>query len=654
MRTKVTLVLLFLNVVLFYYISKFEGNDTIRPHGNNVFPSEVASIDSFARKDRSGTALLMEKDPHDGKWKITKPYEWPANPNAIAGIISELQHLNHETSFAVADLAASGQTLADFGLTNPAMTFTFTTSGGKSYETKVGDTTKVGSRLYLLSPDGKTIHVVGSSLLDSLGLSLDRLRTESIFSIPVFEVRSLSLTTTSKVRLRREGERWTFETPILARANKNAVETTINSLNALQAQKFLETRQETDPALTGLSTPTLSVTLEGNARREILLLGLPVAGGVTAPRSEGDTTPRPILYYAKIEDKPVVFITAVPPKLLENLQQAQASLRDARILEFDPRTVTGITLSAPGQPELNLQRLEPTPGTESWQLINRSNSNQTPQTLAADATLVADLLQKLESFSAKKFLNDAPSGADLENYGFNRPERKITLNLSTGGGLNLKDPYALTFQIGIKPEERGIAYAKVDNTSFVYEIDSSLLEFTPVDPRHFRQRLLRELEQGARITGLTLAETGATTSLYSRQLHDSETWESALTTEPEARQKTLLALLAQLRSLKAQRFISESFNADHAEVNGVAQPWKFRLEVTLALTGGNGATQTSSSVLLLTDRINGTTQLAGTTEFGPNGVSFALTQEMIDVLFQLTYAEKQDPGPPKPAAVPGA
>ena len=190
MRTKVTLVLLFLNVVLFYYIAHFEGKKIDDQHGKSVFGSEVASIDSFARKDRSGIPLLMKKIRED--WWLTEPYEWPANPNAIAGIISELQHLEHESSFAVADLLTSGRTLADYGLADPVLSFTFT-SGGKSYETKVGDTTKVGNRLYLLSPDGRRIHVVGSSLIDSLSLSLDRLRSESIFSIPVFEVRSLGI-----------------------------------------------------------------------------------------------------------------------------------------------------------------------------------------------------------------------------------------------------------------------------------------------------------------------------------------------------------------------------------------------------------------------------------------------------------------------------
>lgn len=653
MRTKVTLVLLLLNVVLFYYISHFEFGKKDPQLGKSVYGSEVAAIESFARKDRSGFSLMMEK--RGANWWLTKPYEWPANPNAISGIISELQHLNHETSFAVQDLAKNGQTLSDYGLADPALTFTFV-AGGKSYETKVGDSTKVGNRLYLLSPNGTRIHVVGSSLLDKLGLSLDRLRSENIFSIPVFEVRSLSLQTTAnqttaKVRLRRDGERWSFETPILTRANKGAVVLAINGLNALQTQKFLEPREAADSALTGLASPAIRVTLEGNARRETLLLGRAVTTSEPAARTENEPAVRPTVYYAKFEDKPTVFTTAIPAALLESLTAAQEKLRDAHILEFDPRTVTAITLTAPGQPELNLHRLEAASGTPTWQLINRNGAGQAPQTLPADGALVAELLQKLELFSATKFISDTPSAADRENFGFNRPEREITLNLSTGGGPHLTDASTLILQIGVKPEERSIAYAMLSNTTFVYQVDRSILDSTPVDTRQFRQRMLRELPEGARITALTLTETGNTTPLYSHQLAEGESWEKALLTEPEARQKALIAILVQLRALRAQRFITETFDADHAELNGTSQPWKYQLTATLALTGGNGTTQTNSSTLVLTDRIDSTTQLAGSAEFN---VTFAVTQEMLDALFTLTYAAKHDPGaapkPEQPAA----
>lgn len=639
MRTKVTLVLLFLNVVLFYYILEFEHKFVTDPgaKSHRVYGPEVGAIDSFTRSEKTSPTVHLEK--RGDAWWLTQPYEWPANLNAVSRILNELQFLEHNTSFAVADLAANeGRSLADYGLADPALTFTFT-SGGKSYTTRVGDDTKTDNRLYLLSPDGARIHVVGRSLADTLGMSVDELRSPSIFTVPVFEVRSLGLQTSAptnlKVRLRREGSRWAFETPILARADKNRVELAINALNALQARRFIEGR-DADLDRTGLANASLHVTLEGNARRETLLLGNPTGGPAPAGSVE---------YFAKVEDKPAIFTTIVPQTLIDQLRGAQESMRDTRILDFDPRAVTALTLAAPGQPDINIQRLEAAQGAEAWQLVVRGAAGQAPQTLPADSTLVGNLLQMLERLSARKFLSDAPLATDLENWGFNRPEREITLNLNTGGGPHGTDPSTTVLQVGVKPDERGVAFARVANAPFVYEIDPALLEATPPVARYFRQRLLRELTVGANITGITLTEIGAATPLYSHQLAAGiANWEMAFGLEPAARRAALQQLLAQTRTLRAKKFVSDTFNPDHAESESGPQPWKYRLDLNLSLTAGVGNAQATTSTLLLTDRLGGGTQLAGTTDFG--GVTFEITPELMDALFALTYAEKHDPGPP--------
>ncbi|HEY4302728.1 MAG TPA: DUF4340 domain-containing protein [Candidatus Didemnitutus sp.] len=643
MRTKVTLVLIFLNVVLFFYIFEYERKFAIEQDlmvmRKRVYGPEVASIDSFTRIERAGPTVHVEK--RGDQWWLTQPHEWPANLNAVERILNELQLLEHETSFKVSDLAnTEGRTLSDYGLADPALTFIFT-SGGKTYTTKVGDDTKTGSRLYLLSPDGTRIHVVNRALADTLEISVDTLRSPSIFTVPVFEVRSLSLQTAApanlKVRLRREGDRWSFETPILARANTRRVESAIGGLNDLRAKRFLEPR-EIDADRAGLTAPTLRVTLEGNARRETLLLGGPVGGDATS----GD-------YYAKVEDKSAIFTVSVPATLVDDLRNAQEKLRDPHILDLDIRNVTAITLSAPGQPDLGIQRLEVPQGTEAWQLVIRTASGQAPQTLAGDSATIGRLLQEFQHLEARKFLSDAPSASDLENWGFNRPEREISINLGTGGAPRSGEASTITLQVGVKPADRAVAFARVANAPFVYEVDPEILESTPVLATHFRQRLLRTLPVGASVTGLTLTEIGAAQPIYAHQLAAGITsWDIPLSLETDRRRRAITGLLTQMRALQARRFLANSFNPDHAETEAGPQPWKYRLDITLALTGGSGSGQVSTSTLLLTERLGGSTQIAGTSEFG--GVTFEVTPELLDSVFALAYADKQDPGPPaKPA-----
>ncbi len=684
MRSKVTVVLLFLNVVLFCYIyfydlPRIDERKTLEAR-RRVLGPEAATIEALSRKDRTGATVRLEK--RTDSWWLTAPYEWPADRNAIAGLINTLELLEHETSFPVADLASSGRSLADYGLADPTLILEFTSSG-RAYTLKIGDTTSVGNRLYVLSPDGARIHVVSRSLAEAVGLPLDTLRAASIFSVPVFEVRSLNVQTAApanlKVRLRRDAaSRWAFEAPINARASKSAVEVTINAVNALTAKNFLEPR-DTDLDRAGLNSPSLRITLEGNARRETLLLGNPtglpvnpaergVSGTNTGPAAAGNGATE---YFAKIEDKAVVFSTVVPKELLDVLRSAQEELRDPRVLDFEPATVTALTLVAPGQPELTLQKLE---GEQGWQAVVRV-SGAAPQTIAADPGVVTALLQKISVLAARearpgspKFLSDAPSATDLENWGFNRPERELTLNLSAGlsgnpatrgiSGTNTgpaaagngADLSSLTLQVGVSPDKPGEAFARVTNAPFVYQILPDILDDTPALARHYRLRVLRELPEAARITSLKLS-TLAPESLLFGVHNEGALTPATLVTEkiPEKARTLLTTLLAQLRTLRVKVYTAGAFTPEHAETATGPQPWKYRLDADITLPGAADSTTTT---LWFTDRLAGSTMLAGTADQG--GVVFEVTQEMLDTIFALTYTEKHDPGLPAPAKDPAA
>lgn len=641
MRSKVTIILLFLNVVLFYYIFYVEKprltERAILEARKKVYGPEVATIDSLTRTGRNGPTLKIER--RGEAWWLSQPYDWPANPNAVDRMLNELRFLEHETSFAVEDLTKNGRTLKEYGLEDPAFTLTFT-SAGKTYVSQIGDTTEIANRLYLLSPDGTRIHVVGRSLADSIGLPIESLRSTSVFTIQVFEVRSLNIQTAAlKVRLQRDASaRWGFEAPIRARASKGKVEVTINALNALTAKKMLEL-SATDLERTGLSSPALRVTLEGNLRRETLLIGAAV------PAKPGAASGTDQEYFAKIEDKAVVFTVPISQALLEDLRSAQEKLRDAHVLDFEPRTVTGITLSAPEESGLTLQQL--VPGSAPWQVVVHLNG-QAPLTNQAETPLVDELLQKLHLLTKTEFLSDNPTAAQLENWGFTRPERIITLNLSNGGGPSGTDPSSVTLQMGVASDKT--VAARTTNAAFVYQIVPDILNATPVLARYYRQRQLRVLE-GAKIQGVALTEKDSGAPIYVQQLNETQsTWDLAVANEPEIRRKAIGALLTQLHTLTAKQFTADLFTPDHANTPQGPRPWKYRLDVNFAFAGGSAATPNPVSTLYLTDRLGGNTQLAGTAEFG--GAVFEITQELLDAIFTLTYREKNDPGvPPSSPAV---
>jgi hypothetical protein len=627
-RTKVTLVLVFLNVALFFFIFKFERawrtEAQLLEARRRVLGPEAADI----RTLEVAGAFRLERRA-DGWW-LTSPLEWPANPHAVASIINDLKLLEHVTSFPTKDLGRNNNpTLADYGLDKPRLTVAFTSGDDpRRIELRLGTATKVDDNLYLLSPDGATIHVVRRALAESLALPLAQLRADALFTVPVFEARSLTLRAGAggaPVRVRKEeaSGRWSFDTPIIARASKLALDVTIGELNGLHAATF---NPATPPAALPSAAPTLSITLEGRDRRETLYLGEPLgptalpAGAATAPDVE---------YYAQLKDRVALFTVALPAKLLERLRNAQESLREKQFFEFDRTAVTAVTLAAPNPPPLTLQRLEAAANTTepAWQIVRRGDAATAgPQTLPADRAAVKRLLDQLAALAAKKFQSDAPAAADLENWGFNRPERTVALTLAG-------NPAPLELQLGT--DAAGNVYARVGpGGSSIYAVEAAILRELPVQPRAWRDRLVRELPAAARITALKLTDL-ASNQLVLDLAFDAD---GKLQT-PVADPKPVETLVAQLRTLRAKSFVQDGFT-ERVTLAGEERPWRFQLDATVSLPGGAGAAQTNVSTLYFSDRGGGAQQLAGAKDAE---AVFEIEQPLLDALWALTY---RDPGPP--------
>lgn len=664
MRTKVTLVLVFLNVALFFFIFKFERQwmtgARARDARSRILGPEAADIRSLEIKSTAAGAATIALARRGDTWWLTQPLEWPANPHAVSSIIHELQLLENVSSFSTKDLASNSMALADYGLDRPKLTVTFASGEAPPTTLRIGDSTNIGNRLYVLSPDGERIHVVARGLADSLSLGLDKLRSDTLLTIPAYEARGLLVQSSAvRLRIRRENNRWLFDTIINnARASKTAIDDTIGQLNDLRVNSFNPTPP---PATLPSVDPKLRVTLEGNNRRETLLLGDPVpvpAKTGQAPRPADDASTS-IEYYAQLEGRAAVFTVTVPTQpsdLIDTLRNAQVKLREKRLLEFDARNVTAIALTAPNQPPVTLQRLEAgaTSAEASWQIVSRGDPAAGPQTLPADRTVVQRLLEQLASLAAKEtggFVSDAPGNADLEKWGFNRPEREITLTLATAaptpnapaaaqGG----NTQSLTLQLGT--DSQGTLFARLDpltnNKGSIYAVALDLGRELPVSPRDWRDRQLPALPPTATITALTLVSTAAdAVPLFTHKLTTTETWASVLAAETAEKREALERILAYSRAPRAKRYVQDHFT-DRVTVAGDDRPWSWKLEATISLPGGTTGEQTSAKTLLFTDRLGGAQQLAGSKD---SDAVFEIEQPLLDALWNLTYGPR-DPGAP--------
>ncbi|WP_043585243.1 DUF4340 domain-containing protein [Geminisphaera colitermitum] len=621
MRTKVTLILVLLNAALFAFIFFFErewrAERAALQVRKRVLGPESAGIDTLTLSGPGGS-LRLEREPNSDLWTLTTPIRWPANTFAVSRILTQLQLLEHDTSFSLAEAERSGQTLADFGLAEPGLTLTYTAPSTIPGAPPLGGTliigraTAVGSRLYVRT--GDRIHVINANLIANLPLTPADVLSDAVFTIPVFEVRSLNLQTSAtaaRLRLRREHARWMFEAPIVARASKTDTELTINDLNALRVTRFLETTAATTNDRTGLGPNALRITLEGNNRRETLLIGNPVSAD--APKENNDEhTER----YARLEkplnetrrdaDRPdVLFTTRVNPRLITTLNDAQTNLRDKNILDLETRDIVALTLSAPAipsAPEITLQHIEGSTPDTGWQLLRRDPSpasSAATTTTPADSPRVARLVQDITLLQAQRFVNDAPSKADLETYGFNLPERILTLTLAPPVGSIAASPGTLpatgtlVLEFGRSAAADRSLYARLVGQPFIYEVSPEIANL-PVDPLAYRERTLQILPASTPLARLTLTTADGDKTIYDRTLAPGETWDKALAAEPEARRAALTQLLAQVPRIEARAITRERF-ARTVTVNGRERPWAWRLDLTPGTPGSLPNTPPSPS-----------------------------------------------------------
>jgi len=615
MRKQLTVILILLNlvVVAVFYLFERPGRSGDLTDTRKIFGEEAVDIDYIRISGGSlGPDRVLKKE--ENTWNLTSPIEWPANFFAVGRILNQISFLEKETSFLVSELQAAGRDLASYGLEEPQMKLEFGKGIARTSIT-IGSSTEVGNRVYILSPDQKEIMVIQRGLFDSLLVDLGNLRSQSVFDITLFEVKTISLQKSYpsplRVRISRFEDEWRFEIPFKTRADRAEVEMVINGLNSLSVQNF-ETNPEPDLSIYGLANPKLTLTIEASDKRQTILVGKQLEG-----------TEEDALYYAKGSENGTIF--TIPGLLIDqNLSNAQEELRERQFVKFDPNSLSTIEITQSNR-SVSLQKLE----TGTWQVIRREDDGSVTADVA-DTKKLADMMSTLYTLRAQNFISDAPSNADLENYGFTDPQRTIQLK----GGTPLK------LLVGDLIEDNSRhAYAKLEEEPFIYEIDTSILSEFHTRPFNYRLRILHKEPEDAKLVGMTIQDLGTDTIVYNAVLNEvTPTWEAiAAADQPdEEGRESLLSLVSRSKSIEARDFIEDDFDK---------VPWKYRLDMQFE-SSDNSDTSPWTTQLWVTERLTGTNTIGGIKSEG--GV-FYTTQAFTDAFFKLTFA-RFDPGPePEPA-----
>jgi len=620
MRFKFTVFLLVLNVITFGLILSLNKKaEQLSAQTGGLSGMIGRGVIEADRIELNGNGLdaprILE---HDGSsWSITQPMQWSANYFAVNRILNQLQFLEEEASFSLAEIEQTGQSLADYGLEEPWLQLKIS-NHDESIELSVGTVTEIGNNFYLLGPNGKDIFVVNEQVIQSLLVDLGDLRNREIFDIPVFEIDALSLEISTpeaavgnsnfRVRIARTNTGWIFEAPLSAEADATQVANTINTLTAAKVVEFKEL-ETSDPILQGLENPAMRVTLHGNKRRQTLLIGNKV------PTSDAKEAPT---YFARIEDNPTVFTIAAEP--FDKLREAEEALRERSFMSFDPTALTSIELSE-GDLQIRLQKLET---GNSWQVVE-SNVDTNIQPRHADPEIIAKLIDDLKNLRASGFAVDSPTPTDFDRLGFNVPRRTIKLSLGDD---------TTTLLIAHPENENEMLYARSDKAEYIYTVNRrATLKAIPLNAAYYRKRTLETLPQAAKIKSLQLENLLTGQVIFSHTLEDEDRiWLKALIDLPKTHREATLSLLEAIRHFRVKTYLIDEYTDAYPLDSETTRPWVFRLSAELLLPGDE-TDRSETRRYVFTHRFSGSIQVGASEK---HNAIFEIPQETIDALYVLT------------------
>jgi hypothetical protein len=568
--SRTTVILLAANLIAFGLLWKAtSGHQPAAVGQTQLFPSTPAKLILSEGPER----IVLEK--RNSAWRLSEPFDWPANIWSVQRLLDELRFVSTEAGFDAAEAKANGSNLKDYGLDAPRWTLKVTAETGATVEARIGVQPSTRHH-FLLTEDGKRIIPLPEAMAAALAAKPETYRVDKIFEIADFEARAVSVRHRAKdgetvtalisearprVGRRVQLPEWRFETPYDALADADATARAVADLTNLRASRFVVLPDD----VTGLTTPTLRLALEGNSRRQVLLVGNAAPG-------------QPTLLCAKLEENSSVFL--VEARLLADWFAVRETLAATRPADFDPALVTGFTIAAGGR-TITLHRLEGAAADARWEIPVAPGSTATKRR-EADAKIVARFLDAVAQLRATR--RKAAGGASvpavmaLANPGTTSVQ---TLELEFGA-----DRILLTFTDD--PDKgAGTRVVHAKGSPLAAVCDVSLLDGGQqnVEPQAWRKRTVAELPQGARVSGLRLTARGDGKVLGEARLGPDGNWAGSGRLDP-ANARRLATFLAEVRAAE--------FPGRDVGAGG----WKYELRVTdQAATGGGAASETFRTYL---------------------------------------------------------
>lgn len=323
---------------------------------------------------RKGLAPVTLAKSNSDRWQITAPRPYPADRDAVSGLLATLSALNADR--VVEDKASD---LKPYGLDDPSFTLDITLKDRKEHKLLLGDDTPAGGDVYAMLAGDPRIFTVASYTKTSVDKGLNDLRDKRLLTLQPDKVSRVSLDKKGQlVEFARTKNGWQILKPSPLRADSFAVDEFVRSVS--DARMDLNA-QENDHAATDFAqaTPVATVTLTGDQGIQTLNV-----------RKSKDN------YFAKssVVNGTYKVDSSIGTSLAKNLDD----FRNKKVFDFGFETPSKIELHTAGK---------------SW-FLTHSGNDWWSNGKKMDGPGVDALVEKLRDLTATSFPSSGFSAAEIE------------------------------------------------------------------------------------------------------------------------------------------------------------------------------------------------------------------------------------------------
>jgi len=372
-------------------------------------------------KKKTGEEVVLAKNA-SGKWEMTEPKQLPVDQDAVGSMISTLSSLNSDRL-----VEAKSTNLAQYGLTQPALTVTITKKDGKTQELLIGDDTPTGSAAYAKLETDPRIFTLATYNKTSIDKSPKDLRDKRLLTVDSDKITRLELIDQTKgkaadIEFGRDKDSWQIVKPKPLRADGLQVEELLRKVKDAKMDTSVSDEDAKKAAAAFASgTPVAIVKVTDPSGTQELQV-----------RKNKDD------YYAKSSVLEGVY--KVSNDLGTGVDKSLDDFRNKKLFDF------GFT---------DPNKIEMQDGAESY-VFTKSGEDWTSNGKKMDVTSVQAFLDKLRDLSASKFVDT----------GFTTPA--ITITVTSNDGKRVEK--VLISKAGDK------SVAKRENEPAQYELDSKTVD----------------------------------------------------------------------------------------------------------------------------------------------------------------------------------